>query len=197
MNRFVLFLIVLMTAGLPVYAQNHTDNELDVRNRITRRDTADIKKKDLVDTLTVQVADYKLLVEFLEKRLEALHKKHAKTDSLLTADVSVFYHPIPDSIPFCLKPYYELVRKIMELRMNIEGVEKKIKDTEKLTSNTQINEEDWKELVRKIIDPDMMKINDIFTAIDSMNLSSLSPAQAEFYKPGLTERYNKFLIYFE
>lgn len=81
--------------------------------------------------------------------------------------------------------------------MNIEGVEKKIKDTEKLTSNTQINEEDWKELVRKIIDPDMMKINDIFTAIDSMNLSSLSPAQAEFYKPELTERYNKFLIYFE
>ncbi len=48
-----------------------------------------------------------------------------------------------------------------------------------------------------IIDPDMMKINDIFTAVDGMSLSSLSPAQSEFYKPGLTERYNKFLIYFE
>ena len=56
---------------------------------------------------------------------------------------------------------------------------------------------DLKQSIRVAIEEDMNNVTYLLDEIIERDLSSLSPQQYQYFKPGLTERYNKFIKFFE
>ncbi|WP_075556670.1 hypothetical protein [Parabacteroides timonensis] len=206
-KNILIFLILLNVANL--YAQSKSDDTLIkcVVNRIAFRDSLirDIKKKDvLIDTLSAQVGDYNMLTTQLTNELSKL--KNTKTSLkceidrirlLLSPDTIVFFEPLisVDSIPLCLKQHIGVIKGITELRIKIESVEKKVEDI--ATRLSILNNTDSQSIIRDEIEKDVYELDKMITEIEAMDMSSLSENQKAFFRPILTERYNKFLIYFE
>ena len=99
--------------------------------------------------------------------------------------------------------HIQLLQKISELRVEIARAEEKVCETTEKLSGIQLDEDTQKDAyakkkaIRNKIEDNMYKLDNLFTEIDTLNMSSLSDKQKAFYRPGLTERFNNLLIYFE
>lgn len=195
MRKFITTILFVIGISAKAQSDNVVSKINILQERIENRQVQ-IDNKYNKDSLYKQVADYKDLTELLNKRVDSAEKKLNDIQLLISSDTIVFYTNFnPSGLPLCLKPHIALIERISHLRVSIEQVEHKINS---LSVNLHgLDNEEAKQLIRKAIEKDIETLNKDITEIKEMDLSSLSTKQYEFFKPGLTERYNNFSIYFE
>lgn len=175
----------------------------DIRQRMESRDSvyAKIRSNQVrIDTLLSQLSDAKRCISYYENSNALLSdsltvvKSELEIFRLLTSsDTTVFHIPFTQiPVPVCLEGHISLINKIIDLRVNIEMLEARVKDLNKTLKRANV-----KEVIAKEIETDIMQINSLIVDIKGIDQSSLSEEQKQYFKPGLTERYNKFSIYFE
>lgn len=207
MKRFIILTIVAVTLCNTVWGQRHIVAD-SIKVQIAKRDsliTSNTLKKDvLIDSLNAQICDYKRLMDVYE---ESISEKNANNDGLqaenkrltswLASDTGVFVNPseIDDNVPVCLRKHISLIQKIGELADKIKSLEDKIADVQ--NNSPYATDEEKKIMIKRVIEADLNIIDKLFNEVADLDLSTLSEEQKKFYDPGLTERYNKFLIYFE
>lgn len=207
MKRFIILTIVAVTLCNTVWGQCHIVAD-SIKVQIAKRDsliTSNTLKKDvLIDSLNAQICDYKRLMDVYE---ESISEKNANNDGLqaenkrltswLASDTSVFVNPpeIDDNTPVCLREHISLIQKIGELADKIKCLEDKIADVQ--NNSPYATDEEKKIMIKRVIEADLNIIDKLFNDIADIDMNTLSEEQKKFYDPGLTERYNKFLIYFE
>lgn len=207
MKRFIILTIAAVTLCNTAWGQRHIVAD-SIKVQIAKRDsliTSNTLKKDvLIDSLNVQICDYKRLMDVYE---ESISEKNANNDGLqaenrrltswLASDTSVFVNPseIDDNVPVCLRKHISLIQKIGELADKIKSLEDKIADVQ--NNSPYATDEEKKIIIKRVIEADLNIIDKLFNEVADLDLSTLSEEQKKFYDPGLTERYNKFLIYFE
>lgn len=207
MNRLIVLTIAAITLCNTVWGQRHIVAD-SIKVQIAKRDsliTSNTLKKDvLIDSLNAQIYDYKRLMDVYE---ESISEKNANNDGLqaenkrltswLSSDTSVFVNPyeIDDNVPVCLRKHISLIQKIGELADKIKSLEDKIADVQ--NNSPYATDEEKKIMIKRVIEADLNIIDKLFNEVADLDLSTLSEEQKKFYDPGLTERYNKFLIYFE
>lgn len=207
MNRLIVLTIAAITLCNTAWGQRHTVAD-SIKVQIAKRDsliTSNTLKKDvLIDSLNAQICDYKRLMDVYE---ESISEKNANNDGLqaenrrltswLASDTSVFVNPseIDDNVPVCLRKHISLIQKIGELADKIKSLEDKIADVQ--NNSPYATDEEKKIMIKRVIEADLNIIDKLFNEVADLDLSTLSEEQKKFYDPGLTERYNKFLIYFE
>lgn len=207
MKRFIILTIAAVTLCNTAWGQRHIVAD-SIKVQIAKRDsliTSNTLKKDvLIDSLNAQICDYKRLMEVYE---ESISEKNANNDGLqaenkrltswLASDTSVFVNPseIDDNAPVCLRKHISLIQKIGELADKIKCLEDKIADVQ--NNSPYATDEEKKIMIKRVIEADLNIIDKLFNDIADLDMNTLSEEQKKFYDPGLTERYNKFLIYFE
>lgn len=207
MKRFIILTIVAVTLCNTVWGQRHIVAD-SIKVQIAKRDsliTSNTLKKDvLIDSLNAQICDYKRLMDVYE---ELISEKNANNDGLqaenkrltswLASDTSVFVNPseIDDNAPVCLRKHISLIQKIGELADKIKCLEDKIADVQ--NNSPYATDEEKKIIIKRVIEADLNIIDKLFNDVADLDMNTLSEEQKKFYDPGLTERYNKFLIYFE
>ena len=207
MNRLIVLTIAAITLCNTAWGQRHIVAD-SIKVQIAKRDsliTSNTLKKDvLIDSLNAQICDYKRLMDVYE---ESISEKNANNDGLqaenrrltswLASDTSVFVNPseIDDNVPVCLIKHISLIQKIGELADKIKSLEDKIADVQ--NNSPYATDEEKKIMIKRVIEADLNIIDKLFNEVADLDLSTLSEEQKKFYDPGLTERYNKFLIYFE
>ena len=207
MKRFIILTIAAVTLCNTAWEQRHIVAD-SIKVQIAKRDsliTSNTLKKDvLIDSLNAQICDYKRLMDVYE---ESISEKNANNDGLqaenrrltswLASDTSVFVNPseIDDNVPVCLRKHISLIQKIGELADKIKSLEDKIADVQ--NNSPYATDEEKKIMIKRVIEADLNIIDKLFNEVADLDLSTLSEEQKKFYDPGLTERYNKFLIYFE
>lgn len=208
MNRLIVLIITITTiCSNTAWAQQHSIVD-SIKVHVAERDSliaSNILKKDvLIDTLNAQICDYKRLLDVYE---ELISEKNAINDTLLAenvqfknilaSDTSVFVNPpeIDESLPTCLRKHISLIQKIGELANKIKGLEDKIIDIK--NNSPYATEAEKKIIIKREIESDINIIDQLFNAVADLDMSTLSEEQQKFYDPGLTERYNNFLIYFK
>ena len=207
MKRFIILTIAAVTLCNTAWGQRHIVAD-SIKVQIAKRDsliTSNTLKKDvLIDSLNAQICDYKRLMDVYE---ESISEKNANNDGLqaenkrltswLAFDTSVFVNPseIDDNVPVCLRKHISLIQKIGELADKIKSLEDKIADVQ--NNSPYATDEEKKIIIKRVIEADLNIIDKLFNEVADLDLSTLSEEQKKFYDPGLTERYNKFLIYFE
>lgn len=207
MKRFIILTIAAVTLCNTAWGQCHIVAD-SIKVQIAKRDsliTSNTLKKDvLIDSLNAQICDYKRLMDVYE---ESISEKNANNDGLqaenrrltswLASDTSVFVNPseIDDNVPVCLRKHISLIQKIGELADKIKSLEDKIADVQ--NNSPYATDEEKKIMIKRVIEADLNIIDKLFNEVADLDLSTLSEEQKKFYDPGLTERYNKFLIYFE
>lgn len=207
MKRFIILTIAAVTLCNTAWGQRHIVAD-SIKVQIAKRDsliTSNTLKKDvLIDSLNAQICDYKRLMDVYE---ESISEKNANNDGLqaenrrltswLASDTSVFVNPseIDDNLPVCLRKHISLIQKIGELADKIKSLEDKIADVQ--NNSPYATDEEKKIMIKRVIEADLNIIDKLFNEVADLDLSTLSEEQKKFYDPGLTERYNKFLIYFE
>lgn len=200
MKKALMVLLLCIGICLRTYAQ--TDGSAYsiriLRNQIEKRDSVlkkDLKPRVMIDSLRSQVADYDSLTKSMETRYNDMVEVIKVYENLTNTDTLVFYHSFAQyDIPPCLKNHVELVGKITDVRIAIENVEFKIKDLKVRLEGLDVNS---KSVIRKEIEGEVYNLDAKLSEIEKLDMNSLSKEQLEFFKPGLTERYNNFLIYFE
>lgn len=207
MNRLIVLTIAAIILCNTAWGQRHIVAD-SIKVQIAKRDsliTSNTLKKDvLIDSLNAQICDYKRLMDVYE---ESISEKNANNDGLqaenrrltswLASDTSVFVNPseIDDNVPVCLRKHISLIQKIGELADKIKSLEDKIADVQ--NNSPYATDEEKKIMIKRVIEADLNIIDKLFNEVADLDLSTLSEEQKKFYDPGLTERYNKFLIYFE
>lgn len=207
MKRFIILTIAAVTLCNTAWGQRHIVAD-SIKVQIAKRDSLitsnTLKKNVLIDSLNAQICDYKRLMEVYE---ESISEKNANNDGLqaenkrltswLSSDTSVFVNPyeIDDNVPVCLRKHISLIQKIGELADKIKSLEDKIADVQ--NNSPYATDEEKKIMIKRVIEADLNIIDKLFNEVADLDLSTLSEEQKKFYDPGLTERYNKFLIYFE
>ena len=207
MKKFIVLTIAAITLCNTAWGQRHIVAD-SIKVQIVKRDsliTSNTLKKDvLIDSLNAQICDYKRLMDVYE---ESISEKNANNDGLqaenkrltswLSSDTSVFVNPyeIDDNVPVCLRKHISLIQKIGELADKIKCLEDKIADVQ--NNSPYATDEEKKIMIKRVIEADLNIIDKLFNEVADLDLSTLSEEQKKFYDPGLTERYNKFLIYFE
>lgn len=207
MNRLIVLTIAAITLCNTAWGQRHIVAD-SIKVQIVKRDsliTSNTLKKDvLIDSLNAQICDYKRLMDVYE---ESISEKNANNDGLqaenkrltswLASDTSVFVNlsEIDDNVPVCLRKHISLIQKIGELADKIKSLEDKIADVQ--NNSPYATDEEKKIMIKRVIEADLNIIDKLFNEVADLDLSTLSEEQKKFYDPGLTERYNKFLIYFE
>ena len=207
MKRFIILTIAAVTLCNTAWGQRHIVAD-SIKVQIAKRDsliTSNTLKKDvLIDSLNAQICDYKRLMDVYE---ESISEKNANNDGLqaenrrltswLASDTSVLVNPseIDDNVPVCLRKHISLIQKIGELADKIKSLEDKIADVQ--NNSPYATDEEKKIMIKRVIEADLNIIDKLFNEVADLDLSTLSEEQKKFYDPGLTERYNKFLIYFE
>lgn len=207
MNRLIVLTIAAITLCNTAWGQRHIVAD-SIKVQIVKRDsliTSNTLKKDvLIDSLNAQICDYKRLMDVYE---ESISEKNANNDGLqaenkrltswLASDTSVFVNlsEIDDTVPVCLRKHISLIQKIGELADKIKSLEDKIADVQ--NNSPYATDEEKKIMIKRVIEADLNIIDKLFNEVADLDLSTLSEEQKKFYDPGLTERYNKFLIYFE
>lgn len=207
MNRLIVLTIAAITLCNTAWGQHHIVAD-SIKVQIAKRDSLitsnTLKKNVLIDSLNAQICDYKRLMDVYE---ESISEKNANNDGLqaenkrltswLASDMSVFVNPseIDDNVPVCLRKHISLIQKIGELADKIKSLEDKIADVQ--NNSPYATDEEKKIMIKRVIEADLNIIDKLFNEVAELDLSTLSEEQKKFYDPGLTERYNKFLIYFE
>lgn len=200
MKDISIALLLCMSFVLRSYAQvEESAYSIEVlRNQIENRDSVlkmDLKPRIMIDSLRNQVADYDSLTKLMEIRYRDITKVIKAYEFLTSTDTLVFFRSFAQyDIPPCLKKHVELVRRIADLRIAIEKVELKIKDLKDRLEGLNVNS---KSIIHNEIEDEVYRLDTEITGIEKLDMKSLSEEQIEFFKPGLTERYNNFLIYFE
>lgn len=200
MKKILTVLLLCLVVCLRTYAQadGSAYSIRMLRNQIETRDSVlkkDLKPRVMIDSLRSQVADYDSLTTSMEIRYNDMVEVIKMYEHLTNTDTLVFYHSFAQyDIPPCLKNHVELVGKITDLRIAIEKVELKIKDLKDRLEGLDVN---FKSVIRKEIEDEVNNLDAGISEIEKLDMNSLSKEQLEFFKPGLTERYNNFLIYFE
>lgn len=207
MIRFIVLTIAAITLCNTAWGQQHSVVD-SIKVQIVKRDsliTSNTLKKDvLIDSLNAQICDYKRLMDVYE---ESISEKNANNDGLqaenkrltswLASDTSVFVNPSEndDNAPVCLRKHFSLIQKIGELADKIQCLEDKIADVQ--NNSPYATDEEKKIIIKRVIEADLNIIDKLFNDVADLDMNTLSEEQKKFYDPGLTERYNKFLIYFE
>ena len=96
-----------------------------------------------------------------------------------------------EDIPLCLKSHYELIRKIAKIKEEIEQIKTNIDKGDKL------QEEGFFIDMNKSIKKPIEDLYFLFEEVNAMDMTTLSEEQKKFYRPGLTEQFNKLLKYLE
>lgn len=207
MIRLIVLTIAAITLCNTACAQQHSVVD-SIKVQVVKRDSLimsnALKKDVLIDSLNAQICDYKRLMDAYE---ELISEKNANNDALkaenqrlmswLASDTSVFVNPleIDDNIPICLRKHISLIQKIGALADKIKSLEDKIIDVQ--NNSPYATDAEKKIMIKRVIEADLNIIDKFFNEVVDLDMSTLSEEQKKLYDPGLTERYNKFLIYFE
>jgi len=203
MKKWFIIMICCSLQIIQLYAEN--DREQQLRNKIAYIDSTivTISPKQQTDTLLTLVEHYRML-DTLSMHIitakDSLLQKYAPYEGvlfLLSSDTAIFVQDYSDSIqiPKSLEYHFQTIKMIISARKQIESIEQNIKNIaaqEVLTSNSDLNSR-----IAQEIEGDMDSVTDLLIQIKERDLNSLSSQQQEYFKPGLTERYNKFLKFFE
>lgn len=158
-------------------------------------------KKELPDSLKKQVADYRLLTEILISEVDgyASENQNLKNELhkyliLTSSDTLIFHQDFStiNNIPVCLQERTDIVHFIIELRGKIAAAEGIAQELEQKLGNSPVAYA----AIREKIEKDLDVIQALIHKIKGMNLSSLSDEQQDYFRPGLTDRYNNFKKYF-
>ncbi len=177
--------------------------EKDLKS-MTEENFKSMKKEDLVHLIVklgAQMNDYEQLRKHYDEEIipenETLKSENSGYKSILASDVSVFSNipEINENVPVCLRKHISLIQKIWELENKIKNLEDKITDIQ--NNSPYASDEDKKRTITRVIKEDLNIIDKLFNEVADLDMGTLSEEQKKFYDPGLTERYNKFLIYFE
>lgn len=209
MKKVVLFFTIMCVVQI-LFAQS-TEPLDTILQRIDNRDKVldenpKLKDKFKLDTLISQVNDYfklrNMLIDELNKtdiKIDELTKQNNFYNLLLSPRTEVFDIEFPSEmqIPQCLKQHFDIIKKVVVVREAIEKIEKNIVAVRSKCDGLSLTKEEVKEQIKLKIEADVTMTEQLLSELFSMDLSSLSNEQVQYLKPGLTERYNKFLIYFE
>jgi hypothetical protein len=197
------FILLFIFLGFShVYAQEVSPKSV-LQKRILNRDTLinKLNKKELPDSLRKQIADYRSLTEILMSETESYSTENQNLKNelhkfliLITSDTLIYhqdFYTIKD-IPTCLQERIGIVRSIIDLRGKIVVAESIAQELERKLGNSPIAYAAIREKIEKNLD----EIQSLILKIKEMNLSSLSGEQQNYFRPGLTDRYNNFKKYF-
>lgn len=191
-----------------MYAEN--DREQQLRNKIAYIDSTivTISPKQQTDTLLTLVEHYRML-DTLSMHIittkDSLLQKYAPYEGvlfLLSSDTAIFVQDYSDSIqiPKSLEYHFQTIKMIISARKQIESIEQNIENIAANYMQEALRSKPENTLYSRIaqeIEGDMDNVTDLLIQIKERDLNSLSSQQQEYFKPGLTERYNNFLIFFE
>lgn len=176
------------------------------------------KKKDEISMAKdIQIEEYRKLSAILQQTIDDKNRNYAVlTDSheslnteyvtlshklnfyemLLSNDTKVFSMELPkdEDVPPCLKSHVNVIREIQKVERNIRKVELMIEETNEKLKDLPV---DKKSTIKKLINDDVMKLDKQLTSVERMDFNTLSKEQKKYFKPYLTERYNKFLEYYK
>lgn len=196
-------LFILIFLGFShVYAQELFQKRI-LQGRIQNRDTLmnNVNKKELPDSLKKQIADYRLLTEILMSETEryasenqCLKDELDKYLILTSSDTLIFHQDFNtiSNIPVCLQERTDIICSIIELRGKIVAAESIAQELEQTLGNSPVAYA----AIREKIEKDLDEIQTLIHKIKDMNLSFLSDEQQNYFRPGLTDRYNNFKKYF-
>lgn len=197
----VLFILIFLGFS-HVYAQELFQKRI-LQGRIQNRDTLmnNVNKKELPDSLKKQIADYRLLTEILMSETEryasenqCLKDELDKYLILTSSDTLIFHQDFNtiSNIPVCLQERTDIICSIIELRGKIVAAESIAQELEQTLGNSPVAYA----AIREKIEKDLDEIQTLIHKIKDMNLSFLSDEQQNYFRPGLTDRYNNFKKYF-
>lgn len=198
----VILLIVMIGSFISFYAQDLSKKQI-LLQIIEHRDSImnQFTKKELPDSLKKQVADYRLLTEILMSEVDGYASENQNLKSelhkyliLTSSDTLIFHQDFStiNNIPVCLQERTDIVLSIIELRGKIAAVEGIAQELEQKLGNSPVAYA----AIREKIEKDLDVIQALIHKIKEMNLSSLSGEQQNYFRPGLTDRYNNFKKYF-
>lgn len=198
----VILLIVMIGSFISFYAQDLSKKQI-LLQIIEHRDSImnQFTKKELPDSLKKQVADYRLLTEILMSEVDGYASENQNLKSelhkyliLTSSDTLIFHQDFStiNNIPVCLQERTDIVLSIIELRGKIAAAEGIAQELEQKLGNSPVAYV----AIREKIEKDLDVIQALIHKIKGMNLSSLSDEQQDYFRPGLTDRYNNFKKYF-
>lgn len=207
MSKHLIIVMCAICVSISMFADNR---EQQIREEIKDLDSVytTLPPKKQKDTLLSIVEHYRcldtLLTQSIADRDSLLQQYTPYQDILflLSRDTLVFlntydkYLYVPQSLDY----HFQTILMIISAREQIESIEKKINDiagnfAQKVVKSGQAG--NLKSEICREIEPNMDILSSLLIEIKRRNLSSLSPQQYEYFKPGLTERYNNFIKYFE
>lgn len=202
MNMKKYILIITFLLGLTEsYSQIVSEKHI-LQARIEHRDTIMNKvKKGLADSLKLQIEDFRHLTKIFTSENEELTFENQNLRDelrkflvLTSSDTLIFQQNFRaiNNIPQCLQERADIVNSIIELRTKITTVENTAQELEQKLGNSPIAYA----AIREKIEKDLDTIQILIHKIKEMNLSLLSDEQQEYFRPGLTDRYNNFKKYF-
>lgn len=224
MKRILSIIIVAGIANLTCSSQSiegmHNSDIESIMSEIKRCDSilSHSKKKDEISMAKdIQIAEYRKLSAILQQTIDDKNRNYAVlTDSheslnteyvtlshklnfyekLLSNDTIVFSMELPkdEDVPPCLKSHVNVIREIQKVERNIRKVELMIEETNEKLKDLPV---DKKSTIKKLINDDVMKLDKQLTLVERMDFKTLSEEQKKYFKPYLTERYNKFLEYYK
>lgn len=198
----VVLLIVMMGSFVAFYAQDLSKKQILLQT-IEHRDSimGQLTKKELPDSLKKQIVDYRSLTEILVSETESYATENQNLKSelhkyliLTSSDTLIFHQDFStiNNIPVCLQERTNIVLSIIELRGKIAAAEGIAQELEQKLGNSPVAYA----AIREKIEKDLDVIQALIHKIKGMNLSSLSDEQQDYFRPGLTDRYNNFKKYF-
>lgn len=198
MKKFFLIIVSMFTT-LCLYAQNIGDLEDTIEWQQQLIDKGVLRKNK---ELLAQISRYKEVMEYKDSVINTLQADNARLDSLSSfermSDTLVFDSIPPlESQPECLMSFWDIIKRISDLRSPIFQIEQKIQG---LISNFGENDE-TKALIRSNDDivlslydvKDKIEVIDgIFEAFENYHLPNpLSKKQMEYYDSLKNERFEK------
>lgn len=204
MKKQVFLLSVLLLSTLATTGQSHFDSDISqIRLRMEFRDSIydELRTpKVKIDTLLSQLDDANLCVSLYEKENACLSDSLAIVNSelelfrlLTTPDTTIFHVSLSRTpIPQCLESHFSIINKIVELRAIIDNLETRVNEIKRTIKLANVND-----VISAEIADNIQNAYSLIDEIKDSDLSSLSEEQKQYFKPGLTERYNNFSIYFE
>lgn len=174
-----------------------------LKRRVEYRDSSLVMKMSnqaRIDTLSSQVKDLKMITKILTDSCDILTENHRIAIEELdiyhlmtTPDTTVFHTSFAQMpVPSCLTYHIELLTKIAELNKSLDDIYTKISDLTRILEGDEV-----KKIIAAQIENEVYALSDAFTVVLQMNLTTLSAEQMAYLKPGLTEKFNNLLTYFE
>lgn len=208
MKKYSIILLVSICVSLQMKAE---ENAQIVRERIARIDSIypDVSSWHQKDTLMSLVRSYReldtILTGVIEQQNEiiSIYEPYKDILFLFSNDIDIFddENLLDLQVPRALEEHYQTVKMIITVRQKIEQIERKIEAIESMYAVSDFRDPTkYTEMNSKIsseIEGDMDAVTELMIQIKARNLSTLSPQQMEYFKPGLTGRYNNFIKFFE